>query len=169
MIIVEDLLAADGARGYAARPEMDPLTEEDALLEAQLLDVRFDVLRSTLALLFELRLALQLREGNTGVLVAHGVRQCVWSAHPRATDKTAWTVVGSVPHAENRLFTLKLALLPYANFGLIATSAALYTGDVPGMVEIPDYVEDDEVTIGHHQGRVGQLGLAVLSDPRGLP
>jgi len=147
VIVIEDLLVPDGAREYAAKPEMDPLTEEDALLEAQLLDLRFDVLRSSLALLFELRLALQLREGNTGVLVAHGVRRCGWSANARMTDKTAWTVVGSVPRAQNQLFNLRLAIHPYAEFDLAATSAAFYTGDVPGLVEIPDYGQDDEVTI----------------------
>jgi hypothetical protein len=62
VITVEDLLRPDRRwREYASLPEMDPLTEDDALQEAQLLDVRFDALRSTVGLLFELRTALQLR------------------------------------------------------------------------------------------------------------
>lgn len=54
MITIEDLLLPDsGWREYPSKPEMDPLTEDDALQEAQLLDVRFDALRSTAGLLFE--------------------------------------------------------------------------------------------------------------------
>jgi len=66
MKIKDLLLPSPGLRAYAAAPEMDPLTEEDALQEAQLLDVRFDALSLTVGLLFELRMAQQLREANTG-------------------------------------------------------------------------------------------------------
>jgi hypothetical protein len=79
MIIMEELLyLGPELRQYASQPEMDPLTEDDALQEAQLLDVRFDALRSTVGLLFDLRMALQLREPNTGVLVVSGVRELSW-------------------------------------------------------------------------------------------
>ncbi len=45
MITIEELLRPDPElRRFAAKPEMDPLTEEGALQEAQLLDVRFDAL-----------------------------------------------------------------------------------------------------------------------------
>ncbi len=150
MIIIEDLLRPDPRlRRYAAQPEMDPLTEENALQEAQLLDVRFDALRSTVGLLFELRVALQLREGNTGVLVAQGVRQLAWSAGERSTGKTAWTIGGSAPRNKDRLFGLKLAMWPApgAELNLIAESAAFYVGDVPGLGGVPSYVDDDEATI----------------------
>ncbi|MFV0462523.1 MAG: hypothetical protein ACK5MP_04905 [Nostocoides sp.] len=74
---------------------MDPLTESDALQEAQLLDVQLDAVREQLALLFELRMALQLREPDTGVLVARGVREFSWTAPPRSSLRTAWSVGGS--------------------------------------------------------------------------
>jgi hypothetical protein len=60
VITIQDLLSLPPTLRDLAAPEMDPLTEEDALREAQLLDVRFDAVRSTLGLLFELRVALQL-------------------------------------------------------------------------------------------------------------
>jgi hypothetical protein len=148
--IEELLLSGPELRRYAALPEMDPLTEEDALQEAQLLDVRFDALRSTVGLLFELRMALQLRESNTGVLVAHGVRELSWSAGPRSTAKTAWVVGGSAPHNENRLFGIKLGMWPSpgAQLNLVAEGAAFFTGDVPDLSETPpDYGGDDEATI----------------------
>lgn len=148
VITIEDLLRSDERwREFAAQPEMDPLTEDDALQEAQLLDVRFDALRSQVALLFELRVALQLREANTGLLVAREVRQLSWTANPRATAKTAWTVGGSRPRKENRLFGLQLGLWPNAQLELRAESAAFFAGDVPSLDRIPDFIEDDEATI----------------------
>jgi hypothetical protein len=149
MTAIEDLLRPNAQlRDYGAQPEMDPLTEKDALQEAQLLDLRFDALRSTVGLLFELRLALQLRTANTGVLVAHGVRDLSWTAGSRSTAKTAWTVGGSFPSNENRLFHLELGMWPApgAQLRLIAESAAFFAGDVVGLDEAPpDYGLDDDV------------------------
>lgn len=148
MITIGELLWPDPElRRFAAQPEMDPLTEQGALQEAQLLDVRFDALRSTVGLLFELRLALQLREANTGVLVARGVRELSWTAGPRSTLRTAWTVGGSIPNNENRLFGLTLGMWPDAQLTLKAESAAFFAGDVPGLDRIPDYMDDDEATV----------------------
>lgn len=150
MMLVEDLMLLDAwRREYAAVPEMDPLAEDDALQEAQLLDVRFDTLRSTVALLFELRTALQLRGANTGVLVARGVRRLTWSSGPIQTERTAWTVGGSVVTNTDGLFGLELGLWPVPGAHLIVTAenAAFFTGDVPGFARIPDYLEDDESTI----------------------
>lgn len=150
MIIVGDLMLPDPRwREYASLPEMDPLAEDDALQEAQLLDVRFDALRSTAALLFELRTALQLREANTGVLIARGVRTLAWSSGPRETERTAWTVGSSVVTSSDRLFGLELGLWPApgSQLTLAAESAAFFAGDVPGLDRIPDYLDDDEPTI----------------------
>lgn len=154
-MIVEDLLRPDPElRSYGAQPEMDPLTEDDALQEAQLLDVRFDALRSTVGLLFELRTALQLREANTGVLVARRVHELSWAAErlhygdePPPMNRMAWTVGGSIPRNENRLFGLTLGLWPGAQLTLKAESASFFAGDVPGLDRIPDYVSDDEPTV----------------------
>lgn len=150
MIVIEELLSAGSElRRYAAQPEMDPLTEDDALQEAQLLDVRFDALHSTVGLLFELRMALQLREPNTGVLVARGVHELSWSTGGRSPAPLfAWVVAGSTVGAANRLFELRLAgLRAGAGLGLVAESAAFFAGDVPGLERIPDYVSDDEPTV----------------------
>lgn len=149
-MIVEDLLLPDSRwREYAAMPEMDPLTEDDALQEAQLLDVRFNALRSTAALLFELRTALQLREANTGVLIVRGVRTLAWSSSPRESERTAWTVGGSVITSTDRLFGLELGLWPApgAQLTLTAESAAFFVGEVQGLDRIPDYLNDDELAI----------------------
>lgn len=140
---LEDLLGpAAGLRVYGAQPEMDPLTEVNALQEAQLLGVRFDALALTVGLLFELRLALQLREANTGVLTASGVRELSWSGPSRADDLTAWSIGASTPRAEGGVFSLTLGMWPApgAQLIVVAESAAFFTGDVVGLDEIPpDY------------------------------
>ena len=137
---IQDLLLPDpGLRAYGAQPEMDPLTEEHALQEAQLLDLRFDSLTLTVGVLFDLRMALQLREANTGVLVARGVRELSWSSPSRDTPLTAWTIDGSVPRHQDRLFGLQLGMWPApgAEFRLLAESAFFFAGDVPGLGEAP--------------------------------
>jgi hypothetical protein len=144
------LLPSPGLRALGAQPEMDPLSEVDALQEAQLLDVRFDALTLTVGLLLELRMALQLREANTGVLSVRGVRQLSWSGPSRATDLTAWSIGSSVPLAEDGAFTLTLNMWPApgAQFTVVADSAAFFAGDVPGLDEVPpDYGALDRVTV----------------------
>jgi hypothetical protein len=136
------LLPSHGLRALGVQPEIDPLTEADALQEAQLLDVRFDALTLTVGLLLELRMALQLREANTGVLLARGVRRLSWSGPSRATDLTAWSIGSSVPVDENGTFTLTLSMWPApgAQFSVAAESAAFVAGDVPGLEDVPpDY------------------------------
>lgn len=148
MTTIRQLVEGPWRREYGSKPEMDPLTEEDALMESQVLDVRFDTLRGRVAVLFELRLALQLREGNTGLLIADGVTALEWDAAPRETARTAWNVVGSVPRVARGVLELRLGMLPQAELLVRAGSAAFYSGDVPGLLEIPDYGEasDAELT-----------------------
>ncbi|WP_372968626.1 hypothetical protein [Microbacterium sp.] len=65
------------------------------------------------------------------------------------TERTAWTVDGSVVTSTDRLFGLKLGLWPApgAQLTLSAASAVFVAGDVPGLDRIPDYLDDDELTI----------------------
>jgi hypothetical protein len=147
-MIIEDLLHPGFELAQPVRlPEMNPLAEEGALQEAQLLDVRFDAVRSTVGILFDLRLALQLREANTGALIAGGVRALAWTAEARSTTRTAWTVGNSLPYVRDKLFELSIGLWPNAQLSLISESAVFYLGDIVGLGRIPDYVDDDEATI----------------------
>lgn len=141
MTTIQEFAQGPWRREYGSKPEMDPLTEDDALMEAQVLDVRLDALRSRVAVLFELRLALQLREGNTGLLIADGVTAFEWDAAPRKTARTAWNVVGSVARAAGGTLEMRLGMLPQAELLLRARSAAFYSGDVAVLLEIPDYGE----------------------------
>lgn len=150
MTIIEDLLLPNPRwRDGLSLPGMDPLTENGSLQEAQLLEVRFDAVRSTAGLLFDLRGALQLREANTGVLILRGVQTLSWLAGPRETGRTAWTVGGSTVTGTDRLFVLEVGLWPVPG-ALLTVSAEVATflaGDVPGLDRIADYTDDDEPTL----------------------
>lgn len=148
-MIIEELIHRD-AREFAAVPEMNPLTESDALAEAQVLSVQFDALTLTLAVLFEMRTALQLRESNTGLLIARDVRQFHWKSAARTPGRTAWNVIGSTPSTNQGLFGLQLLVWPKAEMAIYAERAAFYAGDVPGLDgPPPDYVDDEQTVRSH--------------------
>jgi hypothetical protein len=147
---IQDLLQpVSGLREYAGRLEGNPLTQDHALQEAQLLDVRLDAVTRTVGVLFELRLALQLHEANTGVLVASGVRELSWSGPERETDLTAWIVDGSLPRHDNRLFSLMLGMWPApgAELNIRAENAIFCSGDVPDLPPHPDYMDSDPTKV----------------------
>lgn len=142
---IEDLMDDNGPGQDLSPPETDPLIEEDALYEAQLLDVRYNALRMTAALLIELRTTLEFPEGDTGVLIARRARQLSWTSETRATERTAWTVVGSSIGRTDGEFHLRLYTMPNALLELHARSATFMVGAVPGLPKvIPDYQDSDE-------------------------
>jgi hypothetical protein len=143
MMTLEDLLLGPLPGAMLTSPAMDPLREAGALQEAQLLDIRLAVTTSTVGLLFEMRTALQLREGNTAVLVGYQVQALDWTAEPMPR-MTAWTVVGSQPTDEG----LTLDFYPTAHLRLVAGGSAFYVIDVPRIGNVPpSYVEDDAAAI----------------------
>jgi hypothetical protein len=132
------------------KPEMDPLTEKDALLEARLNEVLLDAVNARAVLLFDLRGALQLRMAYTGILVLNGVERFSWVGSPRLTRRTAWNVVESVPINKDGGVNLRLLFFPEAEITMAARSAAFFAGDVPGLPDKPpDFAGDDvEVAAG---------------------
>ena len=144
---LRDLLMGDVMGALVGSPEMDPLTEMDALQEARLNEVIFDAVNRHAGLLFDLRGALQLRMAYTGLLVLGDVEGLRWSSERgrRPTTRTAWNVVGSVPVNEDGLINLRLFLFPDAELTVTARSAAFYAGDVPGLPDTPpDFDDSDE-------------------------
>lgn len=142
---LRDLLADVPPRGLVGSPEMDPLTEKDALQEARLNEVLMDVVNMRVGLLFDLRGALALRMAYTGLLVLVGVEHFSWSSEQRSTIRTAWNVVGSVPTNEEGVVNLRLYFFPDAEMTVVARSAAFYAGDVPGLPGTPpDFAASDE-------------------------
>lgn len=80
---IEDLLIWPGRKSLGGQPESDALREEDALLEAALVDVRIDAINSTAWLLFDLKGAINLEIGNTAVVAVHGVTDLQWESDPK--------------------------------------------------------------------------------------
>jgi hypothetical protein len=78
-----DLMAGALVTALVGSPEMDPLTEKDALVCAPLVEAVFDAVNMRVGLLFDLRVAEQLRMANTGLIVLGGVEAFEWRAERR--------------------------------------------------------------------------------------
>jgi hypothetical protein len=145
MITVEDLIWAPSRVLGTPGPDVDPLIENDALQEAQLLDLRVHALSSTVGLLFELRTALQFEYGNAAILVIRGLQHANWRAIERGGERTSWSVVGSVMRTRPGLLELNITLSPSSSIEILGTNAEFYVLDVPEIGEAPpDYCSDGE-------------------------
>lgn len=154
---LRDLLTGNVMGALVGSPEVDPLTERDALQEARLNEVIFDAVNRRAALLFDLRGALQLRMADTGLVVLGGVEGLSWNSKWRRTTRTAWNVVGSLPANEDGVINLRLFFFPDGELTVVARSAAFYAGDVPGLPDVPpDFADGDEAVA---------VGMASLDSP----
>jgi hypothetical protein len=149
VMVIEDLFDYPLRRAYAAMPEMDALTEPDALQEADLVDIRFDVSRSVVGLLFDLRSALQFRMANTALLVGHDVQRFTLSGETSpGRSRMAHYVVSSRPDNRDLQFSIAIGCLQACRLELAAASAEFFVGDIPDLPEAPpDFGRDDEATI----------------------
>ncbi len=145
-----ELMAGAPVAAMVGSPEMDPLTEKDALQEARLNEVVFDAVNMRVGLLFDLRGALQLRMADTGLIVLRGVEDLSWNSDRRSSARTAWNVVGSVPANQDGVVCLRLFFFPDAEMTVVARGAAFFAGDVPGLPDAPpDFAGGDaEVAAG---------------------
>ena len=82
---IEELFRIPAGGALAVKPEMDPLTEDIALMESQLLDVRFEAVTSTVGLLFDLRY----------VMSADGAEMKRVTHDSAVYDSPAWSPDGS--------------------------------------------------------------------------
>ncbi len=144
---LRDLLTRGVGGALVGSPEMDPLTEKDALQEALLTEVIFDAVNNRAGLLFDLRGALQLRMAYTGLLVLGEVESFSWKSERWPAARTAWNVVGSLPVNGGGVINLSLSFFPDADLTVAARRGAFYAGDVPGLPDAPPDLagSDDEV------------------------
>jgi hypothetical protein len=143
---LDELLSVQASHGRGVSSDVNPLTEENALQEAQMLDIRFDAVRSSVGVLYDLRTALQLQTANTGVFVATKVRDVTWSSEQRSPAHTAWNVISSVPNRVDGRITLSLMMYPQASLRVIAQSAVFYVVEVPGIGDAPpDYGAEEHL------------------------
>lgn len=149
MIIEDLLLTTSDWVPMDGEPYDQALYDEDALREAQLLDVRLDAVTQTAALLFELRTSLQY-DVTTGVVLARQVRDLSWTAAERPGPRVAWSVATMRTSEDARGLSLSVWLWPDpgARLSLNADALAFACGDVPGLGwTMADYGEDDDATV----------------------
>lgn len=149
VMTIDELLRSPQRRDHAAMPETDALTEVDGLQEADLVDARLIVGEASLAVLFDLRTALQYRMANTAILVMRDVGQVNWIClEQRGPRRVAHYVMSSKPDVKESLFGLELVCLRGWRLSASAAYAEFFVGDVPDLPEAPpNFIEDDERTI----------------------
>lgn len=141
---IEDLLWTPLATDRSVLPEIDPLVEDDMLMETQLLDAHVSHVGSVAALLIEFRTGLQFDDGNTALLVVRGMREYLWHSSSVAQSLLAWTILGSEPRVSQNTFRLDLSFYPDATLRLEGSSAEFYVLEVPGISDAPpDYTNQD--------------------------
>jgi hypothetical protein len=146
MRLMDFLLSPDKPVPHAT-PETDALRQPDALQEAQLLDIRFEIAANTAWLLLDCRGALQIEEGNTAVVAVSAVRDLRWNAAGRA-GWFSYTVMSSSPRWTDTLWSLDCEMLGDATLAVTAERAQFWIGNVAGCDDAPpDYVDDDDATI----------------------
>ena len=145
MMQLADLLGTPALAELPA-PAVDPLSKTDLFAEAQLLDIRFDAVGQRLGILLELRVALQLRTSNTGVVVATDATEIVWSAE-RRTGPVAWSVVSSAVVPADGDITVEFSFSPTARLRFRAKELSYYDVAVEGLAPAPgDYTAGEIVT-----------------------
>ncbi|WP_432104912.1 hypothetical protein [Streptomyces sp. bgisy091] len=149
LVVREDESApAPGPHGGTSWP--DPLREPDALREAQLLECRVSQLTSTASLLFELRTAMQIDEGNAALLVMRGLRSLDWTAGAAPEGPTARTVVSGVPGRLDDLFRAEFSFFPDSRLEILGERAEFYVLEAQGIGDVPPgHTEPGHTEPGH--------------------
>jgi hypothetical protein len=148
MITPRLLVSGYKHEGLLGTPEMDPLTEQGALQDAQLVEVLFDAVSRRLGWLLDLRMAFQLRMANTGLIIFEQVEGFGWAGKNTSAARVAWPVDDSIPNADEGQSTLKLLFYHDGETQVRAAGASFYTGDVAHLPETPpDYLADSDEVI----------------------
>jgi hypothetical protein len=174
MITLDDLFSLEPPGVVVAQlPAANPFRDVDALLESQILDIRYDAIRSTLGVIFELRMSYHLRETSTGLLVASNITEFSWSQVDRPNDRTAWTVYGSKAARIAGGLSLELDSSPNAKLVLNAERASFYQLKISDLEDVapPDYGEPDFADIRKSiatWNSNSEIVAAVHSQPSGM-
>jgi hypothetical protein len=129
----------------------DPLVEETALLEVQILGIRLDALTRQAGVLLEFRQSLQPFPGNTGVLIAQGVTFSRWSAPDPTAPPVACPIVGWRVVESAGALVATAAFSRLGEFSVAAESWTFVHGDVNGLGPISvDYGDHGPATIREH-------------------
>jgi hypothetical protein len=151
MTIIENLFTS---QDYQQAPEpigWDPLKEQDALDDVQLLDCRVCPTANRAALLFEMRSALHYPTGNAALLVVRGLRSFHWNGAPQEHKLMAFTVTSSRPSGiTGGGWQLDLEFFPDGKNSVSGDRADFYLLDVHGIPEgPPNYLGSDLDGVRH--------------------
>lgn len=135
-----DLLAPADCYAGVPTPEMNVFIDADALAECALVDARLDMINSDAWLMFDCRGALQIEEGNTAVVVVHGVTEFRWQTVGRE-GRTWRSVMGSEANVGHTTIEITVHAEPTGQLKVRGTTAAFFVGNVPGGDDPPpDFV-----------------------------
>ncbi|WP_375431493.1 hypothetical protein [uncultured Friedmanniella sp.] len=126
-----DLLIEPSRFDCALPVEMDALTETGTLLEAALLSASLDPTTGDARLLFDCRGALQLRNGNTAVVVVKNVSEFRWHASPRR-GSTWHAVMSWIPSPHPAGLAITAGLTPDADLQIVGLAGEFYVGNILG-------------------------------------
>ncbi|MFJ5309770.1 hypothetical protein [Streptomyces sp. NPDC088350] len=138
MTLIEDIFARQNHYHPAEPVDCDPFREDDALLDAQLLDCRVCPTSNRAALLFEMRTAEQFSRGNGAILVVHGLQSFHWDGAPMHRPLTAFSVQEYKPSvtADNGV-RLNLGFFPDGALSVAGDRADFHLLEVPGIPQAP--------------------------------
>lgn len=146
---LDDLFVLSGTAASFPILATDPFRSQDVLLGTQILEVRYDGVRSALAVLLEMRVADHDWPGSAGLLVATEVSDFSWSQEARRGMRTAWTVLGSAPQLGSEGLAFRCVGSPAFSLKFTARRASFYAGCIDELEEVPppDYTEPDWVAV----------------------
>ncbi|WP_406329887.1 hypothetical protein [Streptomyces sp. NBC_00203] len=138
MTLVENVFTSQDYRQAPEPIDWDPLKEQDALHDAQLLDCRVCPTANRAALLFDMRTASHYPTGNSALLVVRGLQSFHWSGAPQQQKLMAFSVMSSRPSgvADGGL-RLELEFFPDGDHSVSGDRADFYLLEVHGIPEAP--------------------------------
>lgn len=134
---ISEFVSSSDRLSVTTKPEFDALRDEGALEDAALIGLKLDLVRSNAYLLFDCRVALNIREGDTAVLVLRSLRNLAWSG-PSAEDRV-WRAVDMwrITKISGAAFALESWLTFDEPFSAQFGAGEFYIGSVPGIYPAP--------------------------------
>lgn len=134
---ISELLQHSTRRSFSAVPEMNALTEFDALIEASIIKMHFDYVLRTVWYIIDCKGALEIRAGNTALLAIHDIERFSWRNQVERSPRLNWTILDWRPIASPSNWQLNAMTLPSGDLELVGKSAEFFVGDVPGCDDAP--------------------------------
>lgn len=123
--------------------DMNPFVADDILSGAQVVEIRFDAIRSVLSVVLELRVSDGDWQACAGLLTAQEVQDYSWSQTDRGDIETAWTISSSRTRATGGKLALHVSGDPSFSLDVAARRSRFFTGRIERLegTAPPDYGE----------------------------